>query len=341
MRREEFYTRVLSEVRRIPGVSNAAYISYLPMTMRGGIWPVLMGGQAPGTSAVFSTRSEAQVASLRYVTPGFFDTLGIPLLKGRDVSEADTADRPAVAVVSASFVRRYWPDQDPIGRHFTFVFQDRTTVGIVGDVRVRGLERNSEPQVYLSYKQVPDNSIIGYTPKDLAVRSSMATASLLPALRGIIRRADPEQPISNVRMMADVIEAETASRTAQARVLGGFAAIALLLAGIGIHGVLSFAISQRSQEIGVRIALGAQRRDILAMVVRQGVRLAIAGVLPGLVLAYLSGRAMEALLAGVKPSDPITFSIVLGLAVVMTTAGMLLPTLRAVRVDPIKAIRTE
>ena len=335
-RRAEFFTHVLSAVRALPGVSNAAYISFLPMVMRGGIWPVTVAGQTVETE-----RSGAHTASLRFVTPGFFATMGIPLFRGRDVSESDTIDAPFSAVVSESFVRRYWPHEDPLGRHFTMAFHDRMVVGVVGDVRVRGLERNSEPQVYIPYRQVPDGWLQGYTPKDLAIRSSVGPGALLPAVRRIVHSADAEQPISNVRTMADIVEGETASRTAQLRVLGAFAAIAFLLAGVGIHGLLSFAVSRRSQEIGVRIALGAQPGEIVKMIVRQGAFLAAAGLLPGVVLAYAAGRAMQGLLAGVRPGDALTFASAVGLCLLMTVLGSLLPALRAVHIDPIAAIRSE
>ncbi len=174
-----------------------------------------------------------------------------------------------VAVVSESLVKRYWPGQDAIGRTFNFATKDRTIVGVVGDIRVRGLERDSEPQVYLPYKQVADGWFWGYTPKDLVIHATTPLAPLVPAVRSIIRSEDPQQPIANVRPMADIIDRQTASRTVQVRVLAGFAFVAFLLAAIGIHGVLAFAVSQRTQEIGVRIALGAQRSDILAMVMTQ------------------------------------------------------------------------
>jgi putative ABC transport system permease protein len=335
-RRAGFYTQVLSAVRALPGVSSAAYISFLPMTMTGGIWPVTVDGKQLETQ-----RSGPHIASLRFVTPGFFATLGIPLHRGRDVGESDSMDAPFAAVVSESFVRRYWPDQDPLGRHFTMAFHDRMVVGVVGDIRVRGLERNSEPQVYLPYRQVQDGWFAWYVPKDLVIRSATGPGTLLPAVRQIIRGADSEQPVSDVRTMADIVEDETASRAAQVRVLGAFAAIAFLLAGVGIHGLLSFAVSRRTQEIGVRIALGAQPGEIVKMILRQGGLLAVAGVLPGIALAYAAGRAMEGLLAGVQPGDAPTFASAIGLCLLMTVLGSLLPALRAVRIDPITAIRSE
>ena len=333
-RRAEFYNRVLGQVRALPGVTHAAYIGGLPMVWRGGIWPV-------GINGVELERRADNTASMRFVTPGFFATLNVPVRRGRDVSDRDTAATQFVAVVSESLVKRYWPGQDAIGRTFNFATKDRVIVGVVGDIRVRGLERDSEPQVYLPYKQVADGWFWGYTPKELVIHATTPLAPLVPAVRSIIRSEDPQQPIANVRPMADIIDRQTASRTVQVRVLAGFAFVAFLLAAIGIHGVLAFAVSQRTQEIGVRIALGAQRSDILAMVMTRGVRLVAAGLLPGLLLAYLAGRSLQTLLIGVTPADLPTFAAVTGLTLFMALAGTLLPTLRAMRVDPIKAIRAE
>jgi len=333
-RREEFYTHVLSEVRQLPGVTHAAYISFLPMVMRGGVWPVSIDGD-------IVERSELHAASSRFVTPGFFATMGIPLQLGRDVSESDTMQQPFATVVSASFIKRYWPGQDPLGKHFTFGQHDRVVVGVVGDIRVRGFEQSSEPQVYMAYKQVSDGWYPWYAPKDLVIQASASPADLMPAVRRIIHNSDPEQPISSVQTMTDILSDETATRSLGVKVLGGFAMVAFLLAGVGIHGLLSFAVSQRKQEIGVRIALGAQTSHIVRMIMGHSAVLAVIGIVTGLALAYTSGRAMEALLAGVKPSDPATFLSAIGLCLLMTLLGSLLPTLRAVRVDPMSAIRTE
>jgi putative ABC transport system permease protein len=214
-------------------------------------------------------------------------------------------------------------------------------VGVAGDVKVRGLERISEPQVYIPYRQLPDGIGQWYGPKELVVRSSADPGALVPTLRQIIGKADRDQPISQVRTLAEIVEADTASRAAQVRVLGAFAAIAFLLAGIGLHGLLSFTVSSRSQEFGVRMALGAQRADILGMVLRDGVRLAMAGLVPGVTLAYLAGRTLSALLAGVNAGDAPTFLTVVGLCFAMTLAGSLLPAIRAIRLDPTLVIRAE
>ena len=171
-----------------------------------------------------------------------------------------------VAVVSDSFVRRYWPDSDPIGRTFTIAFSERTVVGVVGDIRVRGLERPSEPQVYLPYRQVEDGSFTFYAPKELVVRTSTDPSGLTPAIRRIVREADPDLPLARIRTLADVVDTQTAPRVTQLRVLQAFALLSLLLAGIGIHGLLAYAVSERRAEIGLRVALGAKRSSILTLI---------------------------------------------------------------------------
>ena len=211
-----------------------AYVSWLPLAFGGGIWPVSL----TAADAVSPTGDSA--ASLRYVTPGYFAAMGIPLKQGRDLSETDTRDHPFVAVVSESFVRRHLAGRQPIGQLFHFVFNPRTIVGVVDDVKVRGLERTSEPQVYLRTSRWTMDRSSATSPKDLVVKASVPAAALVPPLRDIIRRADPRLPISDVRTMSEVVELQTAPRTTQIRVLGAFAAVALLLAGIGIHGVLAF-----------------------------------------------------------------------------------------------------
>ncbi|MFI5183199.1 MAG: ABC transporter permease [Vicinamibacteria bacterium] len=343
-RRRQFLASVLSDIRALPGVSSAAYISYLPMVMRGGIWSIMADGR-PGAP------EEPHLASLRFVTPGFFTTLGIPVRAGRDLSESDSADAPWVAVVSESFARRYWPGQDPLGRRLQFgllggapgpsPFGERTVVGVVGDVRVRGLERESEPQLYLSYQQVKDGWLIGYAPKDLAIRSVTDPQGLAPAIRQVIRKTDPQLPVSDVRMLSEIVASDTAPRSVQAGVLAAFAGIAVVLAGVGIHGLLAFTVSSRAQEIGVRIALGAGAGDILKLVLRQGLLLASTGVALGVTLALGTGRALEALLVGLSPRDAATFLAAVAVALIMTLVGSLFPALRAVRVDPMTVIRAE
>jgi predicted permease len=330
-----FWDEVLTGVRQIPGVSTAAYSTGLPMVMTGGVWRVLREGEALTGGAI-------ERASSRFVSPGYFSSLSIPLRDGRDFEESDDLKHPLVAVVSESFVRKFLGSGNPIGKRFVFRGDLTLTVaGVVGDVRVRGPERQSEPQVYMSYRQFPNGQGNFYSPKDLIIRSSLPASSLVPAVRRVVQRADPDQPISDIKAMSEIVSDTTAARAVQVRVLIAFAAIAFVLAAVGIHGLLTYSVSSRQHEIGVRIALGAQRGDIVRMIMRQGAILAAAGVVPGLFLAYLAGRSMQSLLAGVEPSDIVTFGAAAALCVVMTMIGTLLPTLRAVRVDPATAFRSE
>jgi len=334
VRRQEFYDRVLTRIRALPGVRGAAYITGLPMVWTGLITRVDVPGQE-----VRSARSGG--VSHRWVTPQYFKTMGIPLRQGRDIEDGDTGDRPWIAVVSASFAERYWPGQDPIGKTFRHLGRTRTVAGVVGDVKVRGLERTSEPQLYLPALQAPDDMPAIFDPKDLVIRHSGQNAALLSAVRQIVRSVDPAQPVSGVRPMDAVVAGETASRRAQLDVLGALAVVALLLSGIGIYGLLAYTVSQRSQEIGVRLALGADRARVGRMIFADGMRLAAVGIVPGVLGAYASGRGMSALLFGVAPGDPMTFAVGVGLVVVIALAGCILPTLRAVSVTPMSALRAE
>jgi len=332
VRRNQFYNQIVDEVEALPGVIKAAYITFLPMVVRGGVQAVTLNGEDPEL---------APSASFRVVTPGFFDAIGTPVVRGRDVAWADAAGSPLVAVVSESFVRQHFAGQDPLGRRFRIASGERSIVGVVGDIRVRGLERESEPQVYLPSAQMRDGQLTFYSPRDLVIRASVPAATLIGPVRSIILGADPEQPISDVRLLSDVLAEETAPRRLQVRVLGAFAIAAFLLAGIGIHGLLAFTVGARSREIGVRIALGATARDIAWMVIARSTTLAVFGVVIGSAVAYAAGRWMQALLFGVDPADVRVFSAAVILSFLMALAGSLAPAWRAVRVDPITATRAD
>jgi predicted permease len=325
-KRGEFYDRVLGEVRALPGVESAAYASFLPIAEGGGIWPVTIEGDTDAGD--FAT------ASLRFITSGWFESLRIPLLRGRDVRSTDTFISPFVAIVSESFAERHWPGRDPIGQTFLFAFFDRTVVGVAGDIAMRGREQSSEPQVWIPYLQAPEGGVIRYAPKDLVVRARGDAMSLVPAIREIVRRADPRQPVSDIRLLEEIVAGETAPRMVQLRLVGAFSAIAFLLAAIGLHGLLSFTASRRSHEIGVRLALGARRSTILGLVARQAAIPAGIGIIAGATIGYAAGRAMQGLLAGIPPADTPTFAAAITLALVMALAGSLQPAVRAARTDP-------
>jgi predicted permease len=339
--RVEFYRRVLEGVGALPGVTAAAYTSYLPMTMRGGVWPVAFPGVPEGAPG-------SNLASARYVTPEYFRVMEIPLKLGRGFQESDSLLAQPVAVVSERFVQVHLDGQPPLGRTFQFgPAGQRTIVGVVGEVRVRGLESRSEPQVYLAYQQQRDNSTPGYMPKDLVVKLDPRQASerhmgaVAAAVRRIVASVDPNQPIADIQPLAAIVDGETTARAVQVRVLGAFAALACLLAAVGLHGLLAFVVSARAREFGVRQALGAEPREILALVARHGLVLGLAGVAVGVIAAYLAGRWMESLLVGVSPVDVPALAIAVSLSIAMTLAGSLLPALRAARISPSEAMRLE
>ena len=334
VRRGAFYERVLAEARALPGVQSAAFTSGLPMVVTG----LITGVEVPGFD-LGNTRTDG--VSHRWVTPDYFRTMGIPLRRGRDVEDTDTRDRPWVAVVSESFVARYWRGQDPIGKTFRHRGAERTVVGVVGEVKVRGLERNSEPQLYLPAQQIADAWPAVFDPKDLVLRHSGSAEALVSAIRQIVRRADPEQPVSDVRTLDEVLAGDVAPRRAQLQVLGSLAIVAVLLSGVGIYGLLAYTVAQRSHEIGVRLALGAKPARVGRMIVGDGMRLAIIGTVPGVVGAYSAARGLSALLFGVAPGDPATFASAGGLVLVIALAGAVVPALRAMRVTPMAVLKSD
>lgn len=330
--RQAFYARVRAEVQALPGVTAAAWVTGLPLDMGGGIRPVTVPG------AVADSPAHRPMASLRFVSPGYFATMGIPLRAGRDVAESDDLSGRRVAVVSEAFVAEHFPSAPALDRTFDFAGEERTVVGVVGEVRVRGLERRSEPQVYLPYGQVAEGMATAYAPRELVLRSSGEPYAQLAAVRAIVRRADPEVPIGRVREVIELVEGQTTTRRTLVTLLGAYAALALLLAGLGIHGLLSLAVTQRLTEIGLRLAIGAGRREVLALALGRGLRVAALGAGAGLVLAYLAARSLAGALAGVEPADAVAFGVAVAAAVLMTVTGTLAPALRAARVDPARVL---
>jgi predicted permease len=329
--RRDFYTRVLARTRVLPGVTSAGYISFLPMTFPAGNLIVT----APGV-----TLTEELRAHTRLITPDYLRTMSIPLVSGRDVSESDSATATPVTIVSESLARRVWPGRDPIGRHMILAGVTWTVVGVTKDVIVRGLERTNLPQAYFPYDQLP---AIGayYAPKDLVVRTDGDPLALVPALRSIIRSISPDQAISDIRPLEEIVASQTAPRREQLRMLGAFAAIAFLLAAVGIHGLLAFTVSSRTQEIGIRLALGAARGQVLGMFLRQGAWVGLAGIAVALPVAYVAARSMGALLFGVPPTDPAIYGAATAVTLLMTLAGSLQPAIRAAVIDPAITMKAE
>jgi predicted permease len=324
-------------VRALPGVEAAGFVTGLPLVMRGGIRSIVVPG-------ITQPNDDRETASIRYVSGQYFDALRIPLKRGRDFNETDVSDGVPVAIVSESFVKRYWPNEDPLGKRFLIGVEDpeeRTVVGVVGDIHVRGLERQSEPQFYLPASQPGDAAVSGYMPKDLVVRASVPPMSLVSSVKAIVRNADVEQAVSNPRPLASIVAAETAPRVTQLRILVVLSSIALLIAALGIHGLLTFTVSARFHELGVRRALGAQVPGIMGLVLREGLTLATIGIALGIFGAWAAARTMGAILAGVEPQDPLTISIAAGLCFTIAVVSCLRPAQRAARADPLQALRAD
>jgi putative ABC transport system permease protein len=332
-RRRDFYDRVLDGTTRLPGVRSAAYTSYHPMEFASGRLPVV----APGFADDPLTAPQAVI---HFITPGVFDTLGIPLRSGRDVSERDTESEPFVAIVSETLASRLWPGREPLGQRLIVTGSARTVVGVAADIAVRRLEGATDPQIYFPAAQLGQLSSY-YAPRDLLVRSGADPLALAPAVRRIVHGIDPNQAVDGIQPLADIVAAQTAPRREQAAVLAAFAAMALLMAVIGLNGLLSYGVSSRTQEVGVRIALGAGRGQVFAMFLRQGLLLGGAGVLVAMPLAYAAAGSMRPLLFNVGPGDPSIYGLAAAVVLLLTIAGSVRPALRAARIDPATAIRAD
>ncbi len=336
--RVEFYQRVLAGVTAVPGVVSAGYTTYLPLTNRGGASEFIMEGKPQRTG-------ERDDANHRVVTPDYLRTIGVPLMAGRFLAESDGPDAPPVALVNRTMARQYWPGENPLGKRFklddgTATAPWITIVGVVGDVRQVGLDAVARAEMYFSYQQ-PAVSFGYFTPRDLTVRVAGDPLNLAPAVRHVITGVDRDQPISHVQAMGQLLDSEVASRRVQAQLLGVFAALALILASVGIYGVLAYVVEQRTSEIGLRMALGARGTDVLRAVMGQGARLIASGIVLGMAGAWALTRLMGGLLYGVRTTDGATFAEAVALLLVVGLSACYLPARRAARVDPMVALRYE
>jgi putative ABC transport system permease protein len=279
---------------------------------------------------------------MHMVSPGFVETLGIPLLRGRTFAGADIATTPRVALVNATLAKQFFPNEDPIGKRFMFGHPSAkrepnwfTIVGVVSDTKLYGLANPARLEVYTSSLQGPS------THMTLLVRSKSDPASLLSSIRSAVASVDKDQPIFAITTMNQVVSSSISTRRITLILLGLFSGLALILAGIGIYGVIAYSVAQRTREIGIRIALGARRSDVLGMILKQGAKIALLGIAIGLVAAFGLMRLMASLLFSVSAFDPITFiSIALMLAIV-ALAACYVPARRAMKVDPMLALRYE
>jgi putative ABC transport system permease protein len=281
------------------------------------------------------------------VTPAYFRIMRIPLLQGRGFDDADGERAAPVVLVSAATARRYWPGRDPVGRRVrvTWDGQWRTVAGVVGDVRQYALSGRSPAAIsgalYMPYPQsVALNRQIP-AAMTLLVRSAAEPEEAARRLREAVAHVNPDVPVTDVRSMETIVATSVSEPSSMARLFAGFAGCALLLAGIGTYGVVAFSTAQRTHEIGVRVAVGATRRDIYALVVGQGLRLALVGVALGVAAALLLGRSLSAFLFGVSAADPLTFAVVCLLLVFTALMAGYLPGRRAAGIDPVRALRLD
>jgi putative ABC transport system permease protein len=334
-----FFQRVAEKVRALPGVEAAALARNVPLSGVDPSMPVAVDGGAPQVT-------DGQVVTrLRVIGPGYFHTFQTPLLRGRELTEADTATSQPVVIVSESLAQRYWPDTEPIGHALRPNIADApwyTVIGVAADVRHRGLDQGVEPTAYYPYTQMP-RSVLPITESSMTV--VLRTAGNVAGLRELVRQAvasvDKTVPIYQEQTVDQMLADSGSLRQFDMWLIGLFAALALVLAGVGVYGVMAYSVTQRTREIGIRVALGAKRLDVLRMVVLGAARMAFAGVGVGVVGALALTRIMKSLLYEVSPTDLPTFVVVGLVVLILILAACLIPSLRATYIDPIVALRCE
>lgn len=329
-RQNTFRREVLDRVRQLPGVVSAGFTTFLPYTVRIGAGPVTVEGRpAPGDGS--------NVAIIRYVTPDYLNTLGVPLLSGRGFSDRD-AGTPAVALVSERVTALF--DGDPVGKRIAFGPASITVVGVVGDIKGEGLDvPNTRGTVYMPGAQLGD---IGFfSPRALAIRTTSNPAALAAAMQREIWAVNPNQTIANVQTLESIVEGQISGRKTQTGLFTAFAGLALFMAALGVYGLLSFVVTSRVRELGVRTALGAQRRDLVSLIARDSAVWVICGLVAGLALSVIVSRSMSSLIYGIEPLDRI--SLIASACMLGAVAGIaaLFPVWRATRVDPVTVLRAE
>jgi putative ABC transport system permease protein len=327
-----FYRELVEHVKALPGVRGATVATTLPMAG----W---MGSPVAVTGRQEMKLNERPIAIVQQVTPGYFGTLKIPLRRGRDFAGQDNAEAAPVAVIDESMARHFWPQYpegpDPIGQHILIGAHSKPTeiVGVVADVHQSGLDAELRPSVYLASAQQPMQSAM------LAVRTEGDPLSFAGAVRGQILALDRDQPVSDVLSMSEVVDASEGTLRVMMSLLGIFAGAATLIAVVGLNGVIAYSVAQRTKEMGIRRALGAQRGNILSLVVGQGLRLALCGVVLGVCGAFALARLLQGLLFQVSSTDPATYGTIAVLFLAVALAASYFPARRAAAVDPLVSLR--
>jgi putative ABC transport system permease protein len=326
-----FHREVVERAGRVPGVESAAVIRGLPFSGNGGsITYAVPERPAP-------PRGQEPKALENAVDPNYLSTVGLPLIRGRNFNEHDTTDSPPVVLVNRTMAETLWPGEDPLGKRLEFpdVKTMATVVGVVGDAKQYDIAEQQRPQVYTAYAQNP------HIFATLVVRSAVEPLSLTESVKKAVWSVDPEQPVWRVRTLEATLAQNVADRRFILSLMACFALLAVLLTALGLYGVISYSVAQRTHEIGVRMALGAQRRDVLRLVLRQGMLLTALGVVCGLGAAFALTRLMAGLLYGVSAADPLTYAGVALLLGAVALVSCLLPARRATKVDPMVALRYE
>jgi len=334
-RRVAFFDEVLRRVRELPGVQSAAAAANLPFTYNGDSMGIAVEG-VPDPPI-----DQWPDVVYRTVGPGYFATMGIPLVRGRDFNDQDTLEGTHVVVVSEKTANHYWPNQDPIGKRLKPGSTSSqspwfTVIGLVKDVRQNDFVAEPKMQMYLSFRQVKD-----LVANALVVRTAVDPMSLAGAVRNAVWSVDKDQPVANIESMERIVAGAVARQRFSMLLLGIFAALALVLAAVGIYGVMSYTVAQQTREIGIRMALGARRSDVLTMTVKQGLRLVCFGLVCGVVVAFLLTRVMASLLFGISATDPVTFITIAFVLLAVAALASYLPALRATRIDPMIALRAQ
>jgi predicted permease len=336
-----YFDRVLDRVRTLPGVQSAGLIDSLPLSDDGSHQPISVEGRP---AAPMADLPEVEV---RLISPGYMSSMHIPLLSGRDIDNSDVAGQPGAVLISESMAKFFWPNEDPIGKRLTLYFfpeLTRVVVGMVADVKMSAMnETQPQPTLYFPLPQMLAARGENWQSfgMNLAVRTNAAPLSAVPAITGAVREIDAEVALLNIRTMDDSVSASLSPARFTMLLLGAFAGLALLLAVVGIYSVMSYSVSRRTNEIGIRVALGASRGNVLLLVVRQALLLALIGAGIGIVGALALSRLMASQLYGVQPTDPVTFVTVAALLMIVSLAASYLPARRAMRVDPMVALRYE
>jgi putative ABC transport system permease protein len=332
---DAFFAQALEKIKALPAIESAGVSTSLPMSGSGSSGSFTIEGRtvAPGEMSPWGNRWFAGAT--------YFQTMGIPLLKGRYFDDRDVMDAPQVAIIDETMERKFWADEDPIGKRISFQRDPqgnpiwREVVGVVGHVKQKGLEGESPVQYYVPHRQLPQSGVF------LVARTVAEPSSLAGAVRGSIQEVDRELPVFRVTTMERMVSESMTQRRFAMTLLGIFAVVALILASVGLYGVMSYSVTHRTNEIGIRMALGARVTDVLAMVVGQGMKLSLAGVGIGLAGAFALTRVMRTLLFNVSATDPLTYVVVALLLSGVSLVACYVPARRATRVDPMEALRYE